>query len=922
MSYLKNDTPLNALPFLLRVVALTIALFSTSILEWTGRDAYSQNRDPDTPSSEQTYTFILNGIPLSDALDVLIDETDINLFYESEMVDGKTTFCAIENRLIEDVLRCVLRRTELDFYRLSSGMYVLIDRPRAEAKFGALAGLVLDAQTGEPLPDASILLAYAETGTATNNDGRFALSQLNPGLHPIIVTHVAYEDYYDSLYVAAGEETSIRLDLQPRTFISAPIVIDGLQERVPSEKLETRRIAAEELILTPSHTPSTHEALNDIVGVGGGEAFSDIHVQGGDSGEHLYALDGIPVFVPIRNGGFFGAFSPFALSQVTVHKAGFDATEGSYLAGVIDIEHELTTDRETILDVQIDPLSANARLQGQINRFEPLQMSWMVTGRLGLWDIFQPGPIEQQLLAWSRPNTFVYDSLVPGAANDSTTTTVNPADLEVRFSDIHAATRIRLGTKRSLYLSLYEGRNVFGDGDLSIAPEQVESGNEDYRWTNQMQQARYEWVVGHRTFAHLGVWSSDYRLSHPVDRFPFSPGDTTEEESDQEGEEGVEAEDFNEISELGIKAGFDMALGSRHTLSVGLEPIFTASKFLLSVDPSGQADPISHSIIRPAKTRIQSFVQDDMALSDRTQLKAGSRFTYVPSQKRLYAEPRLSIRHDIPDGAGGAWAVYAATGLYRQFIFQFDVSDYNQSTLLPGFRFWLPLGQDTRASTAYHAAVGLLYIPDEAWQIRAEGYYKHQPQLAVLDYVSKNGIRNAEGYAYGAGLSVTYDIPMVRIQAHYEYGQARRRIADRFDGAYVQVPWNAPHQVNANAQIRLFDGMIATLRWEGIYNRSWAYRQAYYDYLEPSNTQPQDNTPALFTSPNQDILPAFSQVDIGLSYNMNVGRFRLQARLTALNVFDRKNVFDWVIEEESAIQTRTNRFTTPFYSSASIRIRY
>ncbi len=867
------------------------------------------------------YSFSLTDIPLSRALDVLIDKTQINLFYESDMVKGKITFCAIEDRPVEDVLRCVLQQTDLDFYQLSSGMYILVNRPRAEARFGALAGLVLDAQTGEPLPDAAVLLAYAETGTATNNDGRFSLSRLDPGLHPVVVTHVAYEDLYDSLYVGAGQATSIKYEMNPRTFISSPIIIDGLQERVPSERLQSEKVQAQDIILNPGHTPSTHVALNDVVGVGGSEAFADIHVQGGDSGEHLHALDGIPIFVPIRNGGFFGAFSPFALSQITVHKAGFDASEGSYLAGVVDIEHELATHRKTLLDVQVDALSANARLQGSLKPIKQVQLSWMVAGRVGLWRYVQPGPIKQQLREWSRPNTFIYENLVTGATSDSTAGIID-TPVDIHFTDFHAAARVRIGTRRSLYFSMYEGHNAFGGEALPLDPAlEVESGREDYRWSNQMMQARYEWVLGHRTFIHVSAWSSNYRLVHPVDRFPFSPGDTVEEEHEGEIGEELEVEDFNQISEQGFKLGFDTSLGARHTVSGAIEPVFTKSEFALSVDPTGVTDPVNHGRIMPVKTRIQSFVQDDIALSNHTQLKAGARFTYVPVQQRLYAEPRLSLRHDIPDGPGGAWALYGATGLYRQFLFQFDVSDYNQSTLLPGFRFWMPLGRNTRASSAYHGAVGLLFMPVEAWQIRLEGYYKHQPQLAVLDYIAKNGIQKAQGYAFGGGISVTYDRPLLRFQAQYEYGDARRRIENRFGGNYIRVPWNAPHQLQTRLNINVLDGLTATVRWEGIYRRAWAYRQAYYDYLEPLDSQVTDSR-SEFSFPNQHILGAFSQMDAGLSYRAQLGRVRVESGLQVVNVWNRSNVFDWILEENGASRNRTNRLATPRYISASLRIRY
>ena len=879
----------------------------------TNRTAWSQ---------EQTFSISISGKPLSEALDILINQTRINLFYESDMVAEKQAYCSIENGALDEVLRCILQRTDLDYFQLSSGMYVLIDRPRAEARFGALAGLVVDAQTGEPLPNASILLAHAETGTATNDDGRFSFSRLLPGAHPIVITHVAYQDLLDSLNVGPGENISAQFQMNPRTYVSSPIVIDGLQERMPSEQLATHRIAAEELTLNPSATPSTHQALKNMVGVSGGDAFADIHLQGGDTGEHLYTLDGAPVFVPIRNGGLFGSFSPFALEQITVHKAGYDASEGSFLSGVVALQHELTSNKDALMDVQIDPLSVNTRLQGSTKENDRFQLSWMATGRLGLWGVLQPDPIQDQLLEWSQPNTFLYHSLVPDASADSVNT-ASRSTPDIRFSDLHFATRIRLGPLRSLYISIYQGRNQFGE-ELSLVEEDSNhEGSTRYKWSNKMAQVRYEWVLRHSTFIQVGAWSSAYRLTHPVDRFPFSPGDTAEPDHANEPEEANEVEDFNEITETGIRIGFDSSIGSKHTVSGVIEPIFTHSDFSLSVDPFGLTSPITDQSILPVKARIQSFLQDNIALGTNTQLKIGSRFTYVPAQQRLYAEPRFSIRHDVPNGPGGLWAFHAAAGVYRQFIFQYDVSDYNQSTLLPGFRFWIPVGKNERASTAYHVAAGILYVPAEPFSIRMEGYYKHQPLLSVLDYVDKDGLQDAEGYAYGGGIAMTYDIPLMHFRVQYAYGLARRRMENRFNGDFVPVPWNAPHQFNAVLDLRLGKGFMVTIRWQGIHNRAWAYKKAYYDYLEPLDGQsPSGPGIPSFNSPSQHQLSPYSRTDAGISYQHDVGKVRIQARMDLINVWNQKNAFDWIIEQQGSTYNNRERLTLPFYSSASLRIQY
>jgi len=202
--------------------------------------------------------------------------------------------------------------------------------------------------------------------------------------------------------------------------MSTPIVVNGLQQRLPSETMNAYHIAAGDLQNAPaSSTPSTLQSLDAVVGVHVGDALADVHVQGGDSGEHQYLLDDAPIFVPIRNGGFFGSFSPFAIDQITIHKAGFEARHGSFLSGSIELNHDLQSSDGSIATVQIDPLSINGRINGAIREEKNISAQWMVAGRMGLWEFFQPRQIEQNVREWSRPNTFLSTTLAGEGSTSS-----------------------------------------------------------------------------------------------------------------------------------------------------------------------------------------------------------------------------------------------------------------------------------------------------------------------------------------------------------------------------------------------------------------------------------------------------------------------------------------------------------------------
>ncbi|MBT8399421.1 MAG: carboxypeptidase-like regulatory domain-containing protein, partial [Rhodothermia bacterium] len=318
----------------------------------------------DAAGTLPTYTGAFVGVPLSDALLRLLEETQISIAFESEMVTGPITFCKAVDLSPDNLIKCILRGTGLDFIRLSSGTYVITKPSEAPARVGTLVGRIVDTETLAPLSDANVFLANDDVGASTNSDGRFAIAGVTVGNHSLHVTHVAYHETAYEVTVQPDQRTAIEVGLVPRIVTSAPIVIEGFEHRLPMTRLGTAVPVAGADLLAQAGTRDVLENLGTVSGVHVGSGLSDVHVQGGDTGEHQVRLDGMPVFLPIANAGYFGPFSPDAIGQVTVRKAGFSAAHGSGLSGVVDLTHRLAPARKYSGLASIDPMSTSLQLGG------------------------------------------------------------------------------------------------------------------------------------------------------------------------------------------------------------------------------------------------------------------------------------------------------------------------------------------------------------------------------------------------------------------------------------------------------------------------------------------------------------------------------------------------------------------------------
>ncbi|MEM8488385.1 MAG: carboxypeptidase regulatory-like domain-containing protein [Bacteroidota bacterium] len=936
-----------------------------------------------------TYSMVASGTPLSDAFDAFIEQSGISIAFDIDLVKGKRAYCQAIDLEAEAVLRCLLKETGLTYIQLASGTYVLMAQSKPAIEWGEITGRVVDGASGEPLPNAHVLLADAGVGDVTNSAGRFAFSQLAPGSHRVRVSYIGYQDKTHTIKVVSDKNASIELGLQVEPLLSSPIVVNGLVPQFSSEQLQSPDVPIDGSY-AGNGSQDVIKNLNTVIGLRNGDAVSDVHVQGGEAGEHQYRLDGAPVFLPISNGGIVGPFSPFALDKFTVHKAGYAASVGSSLSGVIDATHRLSSIGGSIVDVQVDPISANARAMGSFGDGSGMRANWMVAGRKALWSIYQHQGLQTHFDNWSAPDLHAMNVMLPQdrhsadaysaessrpkgwqaiAEGDRDDFRATDFENNYDFYDVHGALRLTFDPASSLHASFYRGGNTLGDdrvvqGRFQAAPdpegvdERFFNFDNNYNWTNTVAQVSYERVLGRQTFVKWGGWYSQFSGAQSFNHDAYDgdytgtgkppPPDSSGAGRSHAGFEYSQAalsalklgyEDVNRITEWGLRGTFDQTLGARHFLSGGIELMYDNSQFVLNMQRprSEEVRTPKQANIDGRQLRLATFADHRYSISDKTTLDLGVRLTYLSTHEQVFAEPRLALRHDASASPIGPWAFRGAVGLYRQYVNQFDVSSVNINALVSTLRFWLPVDASQRPSKALHASGSLLFMPHPEWQLQIESYYKAQPHLLVIDYANEvlsgaSGeslstqsalLTGAKGFAYGTAVSLERKTKQLTTRFQYEYSVAERQIANRFDGASVSVPWNVPHRVVTSLSYRVTDQVTILGRLENKIGQSWAFRQAYYNFLEPN---PDTQVLGIYdlSDPGAHKLPVISHLDFGIAFNQQLKNTTLQVRFDLSNILAYNNVEEWSLSYNDQLGSvfKVERPLTPFLPSMVVRLGF
>ncbi len=860
-------------------------------------------------------TLVLRGTALADALAQLVERTQLDLAYSPELVRGRFAYCVTRDAAAEEALRCMLGGTGLDYYRLSNGTYVLTPEKEGVVPRGVLSGRVFDAQTGRPLALASVVLQEG-TGTATGAAGQYAFPRLLPGTYELRVTYVGYQPHTETVHVQAAAVAQRDVRLEPLPLPIVPIVVDGLgarDERGFASATDFSTLAGAGLAV-----PDVVQRMAELPGVRIGNATADVHVQGGAAGEHDLRLDGAMLFMPPILLGLVGPLSPFAIGQIEVQRAGFGVQPGSNTVGVVEATQAVYPGPPARVDAQLDALSLNLRLLAGTPRTGRL----MLTGREGLWSHYRLQSAASFLRQWNRGDTFLRAIFSPPPADggdplapflDADRSGGTP---DVGFRDLHGAYQVDLGALSRLHVSGYAGQRRL---DAPATPY-----GDRFTWDTYMGQARFTTVLNKSLYAHAQV-----RTSRAEQRHDYAVGQ----------QNGVEmARDGNLIVETAAEGRLDYSPLPGVLVEVGGAPTVAFDRFNVR---SVGGTPIAHL---SRAWRLASFATIRARPLPQIQAELGFRATYLKSSDKIYPEPRVSIRYDSPRGRLGQLAIRLGAGLYEQFVGQYQISSPSSRALVSTSRVWMAMDGSVQPPRAEHYSAEVEYHAGRGWTANLDGYHKHQLQLYTIDYAAPVGrvgqagfLTGGEGFAWGVGGRLEKQWRRNRVRMGLERSHVERGTA-LFGGNYYVVPWNEPWRFTLAADVEPVRRVALVARWESVWGRAWAFRQAYYDYLAASRLSTSTLAPALrdvverhvaayhLDAPEANTLPPYHRLDLGAALTVPLGGAQVQYRLDAINVLGRRNVAERQLVGDAAYYAETgllrpeNRYLLPFTLAWAVRL--
>jgi hypothetical protein len=207
---------------------------------------------------------------------------------------------------------------------------------------GKIRGTVKDADSGNPLPYADVIIQGTQMGTAVDENGRFFILGVPPGLYMVEVSHMGYQTkIVRDVFVEINQTARLDITLKQSPIEVAPVTVVSRTPIVSKDMTGTTYIVRKAEISTlPVDYATEFIAFQPSVA----HLDTAFHVRGGRATEVLYMIDNVSIIDPHSGDPVIG-IPKGVVNEVIFLPGGYDVEYGRAMSGVVNLIADQPADR-------------------------------------------------------------------------------------------------------------------------------------------------------------------------------------------------------------------------------------------------------------------------------------------------------------------------------------------------------------------------------------------------------------------------------------------------------------------------------------------------------------------------------------------------------------------------------------------------
>jgi hypothetical protein len=765
--------------------------------------------------------------------------------------------------------------------------------PAQAQNWGTIAGRVVEAATGDPIPGATLLIEGTNYGTATTPEGQFEM-RAPAGRYPIRVSAIGYQTLRDTIAIRRGEVTAFSVRLQSAILDAGEVTVQATAGGAGVFTMDPRDV---QNIPGPFRTP--FHAIRVLPGVAGNNELSNqFSVRGGGLNENLIFLNGYEVYLPFRprqgEQEGLGILNPDLTESLTLYTGGFPARYGGRLSSALDVRYARPVDEPVGGSVSVSTLDAAGMLRASSLGG---RLGWIVGARraqaaslFGSQDLdgqFDPEYVDVQGAASY--------AIAPGHELEATGLwlrhrfNLQPTS-RLTYNGVISLDPTRPSDFQSVF-SRFSGREesgyttAFGGLRLKTALSRALSVEHDVSLfdTDEFETRR---IQGQARLSQVDPGSGD---SVPL-------GD---------GEQLDEADNRIRVTSLTGQGRYRLLAGSQ-----ALEAGWLARRFRFEdrIDELAELralDPVT----REPSTRVLRDIDDGLTLEtyqagayaqstfgllpgDRLVATVGLRADYFDFTGEWTLSPRLSAQYEYTVNT----TLNAAAGVYHQTPTYQELRGERQTVASEGLASALNRDLESQRALQFVAG-GEHFFEARRLYLRVEGYFKALSNLITYDFNNSQiryaGRNDADGHIYGFDVQLRGEmVPGLESWFNYGFLVAREDVYEQFEGRFTQGVLRRPTDQRHTFSLFVQDYIPGDQSWK-LHTRV-LFGSGYP--FTPLNAGPTIGG-IRYPEPaarNSFSYPEYRRMDLGVTKEIPFGNpadpaFRIDATAEILNIFDMDN---------------------------------
>lgn len=829
---------------------------------------------------DQNCELQVSQVSLSEALKKLSDNCGLDLvFSERFFKKEKPVSIQAEGWPVKRILDEILAEAEVN-YREVDGQIIFFLKVKKVAKSLTISGYVEDAESGERLIAATVYCPEIGRGTTTNEYGFFSLTlpQVNQNGLPqnVVFSYIGYQETVREMNI--DSDLSLTVGLSPSLTLAEVVVTpqatqnDLLPGPGPGISLAANAFPAAPDMGGESDLLRMVQLLPGVQS--GADGFGGINVRGGDSGQNLVLLDGVPVYNPAHLLGLLSIFNTAAVKNAQVITSGIPARYGGRLSSVIDVRTKEGSSKKRSGEAGVDFISAKGSVEMP---FAKGKGTLLLAVRKTVSDF---------LLADVVQRTIATDSL-------------NIQD-EYRFSDFNWKVSYQFSDKNRWYFSYYRGWDDYS-GILSetfdIDPEEnilVETEDEtQLTWGNHVAALRWNHVFNPRVFSNTTLTLSKYQFMNNN----FGTLSAIEEELEDEVDFGYFFGIGSEVLDVSLSSDYEVSRSPNHYLRFGFGTIYHALKpeqTFTEIDAADgtDLDDLGLEDVDEGTATLQSalefhwYFEDEFKVGKRWHFNTGLRLSGITGEQiYLTPEPRLRARYRLND----RWKLTAAIDRTAQYLHRLTFNEIN----LPS-DVWIPVDFDSAPERSWQGTIGASGELDEGLNLGVEAFgktFRNVRSFAIFQDLDSLGFQNEyvpsiDGTAYGLEFFLRKTGRRTGGWLSYTWSKADRKISEPLSGPEYAFQYDRRHDLKIFLYHRLTERWQLGLNW--VYGSPQPRLYTDEDAVPGEPSSSENLLPYPFRQPER--LAPYHRLDLSAAYSFKGKFLEHTFKLSAYNLYDRKNV--------------------------------